>query len=146
MDTINGQVESDGYGSFDSFISELESSEQSDVPTQAQPEDTEPDAGEAFEGMLNIVLTIAEQATSIISDVEFNFDDKSKAAIVDAAKPVINKHGKGMLGAFGDYMEEATLIMALLALMYTSKRQLKQLKHVKQEAEHNESKRVTQPD
>ncbi|MCX9562998.1 hypothetical protein IG518_10795, partial [Vibrio cholerae] len=97
------------------------------------------------EGLLNVVFTISEQATSIISGIDFAFDEKGKAEVIKAAIPVINKHGSQLLGLFGNYIEEATLLLAVLALIYTSKRHVTQLKVLKaqQEAANGEKSQTT---
>lgn len=81
------------------------------------------------------MFTISEQATSIISGIDFAFDEKGKAEVIKAAIPVINKHGSQLLGLFGNYIEEATLLLAVLALIYTSKRHVTQLKVLKAQQE-----------
>ncbi|ELJ8870926.1 hypothetical protein J7956_23335, partial [Vibrio parahaemolyticus] len=73
-------------------------------------------------GALSVLFTIAEQATTIISGVDFEFDEKGKAAVIDAALPVLEKHGDTVTSMFGNYMEEAVLGLAVLSLVYSAKK------------------------
>ncbi|MBY7876309.1 hypothetical protein KW414_13335 [Vibrio fluvialis] len=146
MDITTGE---DDWGDFGGFIKALESEEVatdvSALPTEAK---TESVSSEAFEGFLGIMFTVAEQATSIIAGVDFSFDDKGKAEVISAALPVLSKHGSTLMQVFGDYIEEATLLIAVLALVYTSKRHLTQLKTAKAEQEKRDAekqKAATQP-
>ncbi|EKO3929995.1 hypothetical protein [Vibrio fluvialis] len=146
MDITTGE---DDWGDFGGFIKALESEEVatdvSALPTEAE---TESVSSEAFEGFLGIMFTVAEQATSIIAGVDFSFDDKGKAEVISAALPVLSKHGSTLMQVFGDYIEEATLLIAVLALVYTSKRHLTQLKSAKAEQEKRDAekqKAATQP-
>ncbi|MDA0122056.1 hypothetical protein OH459_05430 [Vibrio sp. MM46] len=75
---------------------------------------------------------------TVISGVEFEFDAKSKQAVIDAAIPVFEKHGSTLMAVFGDYIEEATLVLAILGLVYASRKQLEALQRSKMEAEHGE--------
>ncbi|MCF9832392.1 hypothetical protein J7987_23525, partial [Vibrio parahaemolyticus] len=84
-------------------------------------DDSKP-AGEMFQGALSVLFTIAEQATTIISGVDFEFDEKGKAAVIDAALPVLEKHGDTVTSMFGNYMEEAVLGLAVLSLVYSAKK------------------------
>ncbi|KYX89471.1 hypothetical protein AVR81_02175, partial [Vibrio parahaemolyticus] len=92
-----------------------------DLPTEAANDDSKP-AGEMFQGALSVLFTIAEQATTIISGVDFEFDEKGKAAVIDAALPVLEKHGDTVTSMFGNYMEEAVLGLAVLSLVYSAKK------------------------
>ncbi|MFA0173075.1 hypothetical protein AB4424_24135, partial [Vibrio splendidus] len=83
-------------------------------------------------GLLDIVFALTEQATSMISGVEFEFDGKGKQAVIDAAQPVFAKHGSTLMGVFGDYIEEATLLLAVLGLIYASKQQMAALMQAKE--------------
>jgi len=88
QDEMENQPELDDWGDFSAVISGLEQTEVSeltDLPTEAANEDNYQPAGEMFEGALSVLFTIAEQATSIISGVDFEFDEKGKAAVIDAA-------------------------------------------------------------
>nr|MCC4820855.1 hypothetical protein [Vibrio lentus] len=82
--------------------------------------------------LLDIVFALTEQATSMISGVEFEFDGKGKQAVIDAAQPVFAKHGSTLMGVFGDYIEEATLLLAVLGLIYASKQQMAALMQAKE--------------
>ncbi|EKF9408376.1 hypothetical protein VCSRO25_3081 [Vibrio cholerae] len=142
-----GVAANDDWGDFSTVISQLESDEKSanDDASSVVVEPAQSVSSEAFEGLLNVVFTISEQATSIISGIDFAFDEKGKAEVIKAAIPVINKHGSQLLGLFGNYIEEATLLLAVLALIYTSKRHVTQLKVLKaqQEAANGEKSQTT---
>ncbi|EKB3554547.1 hypothetical protein ONY95_003884 [Vibrio parahaemolyticus] len=122
------QPDMDDWGDFSAVISGLEQTEVSeltdlptDLPTEAANDDSKP-AGEMFQGALSVLFTIAEQATTIISGVDFEFDEKGKAAVIDAALPVLEKHGDTVTSMFGNYMEEAVLGLAVLSLVYSAKK------------------------
>ncbi len=120
---LENQPEHDDWGDFSAVISGLEETETNaviDAPTEAAND--EKPAGEMFEGALSVLFTIAEQATSIISGVDFEFDEKGKAAVIDAALPVLEKHGDAVTSLFGNYMEEAVLGLAVLSLVYSAKK------------------------
>ncbi|HFQ4946240.1 TPA: hypothetical protein ACGUVO_004298 [Vibrio vulnificus] len=142
-----GAAANDDWGDFSTVISQLETHEKSeaDATESANVDASESVNSEAFEGLLNVVFTVSEQATSIISGIDFAFDEKGKTEVIKAAIPVINKHGSQLLGLFGNYIEEATLLLAVLALVYTSKRHVTQLKILKlqQEAANAESQKAT---
>ncbi|MDC5717872.1 hypothetical protein AB4504_03480 [Vibrio sp. 10N.222.55.F12] len=115
----------DDWGDFGAVIDQLEQQEQGETDSVNLTDSTETeDKTEAMAGLLDIVFALTEQATSIISGVEFEFDGKGKKAVIDAAQPVFAKHGSTLMGVFGDYIEEATLVLAVLGLIYTSKQQM----------------------
>ncbi|EJV5951219.1 hypothetical protein N7I24_003782 [Vibrio alginolyticus] len=125
QDEMENQPELDDWGDFSAVISGLEQTEVSeltDLPTEAANDDNHQPAGEMFEGALSVLFTIAEQATSIISGVDFEFDEKGKAAVIDAALPVVEKHSDSVSSLFGDYMQEAVLGLAVLSLVYSAKK------------------------
>ena len=105
-ETLPGeQVELDDWGDFGSVIHQLEEQEktESDLVGLTEPTETvTEDKTEAMAGLLNILFALTEQATSIISGVEFEFDGKGKQAVMDAAEPVFAKHGSTLMGVFGD--------------------------------------------
>lgn len=132
---LDEQVDLDDWGDFGTVISQLEQQEQGSTDSVNDTEPTEAaseDKTEAMTGLLNIMFALTEQATSIISGVEFEFDAKGKQAVMEAAEPVFAKHGSTLMGVFGDYIEEATLLLAILGLIYASKRQLVVLKQSKE--------------
>ncbi|WP_243978177.1 hypothetical protein [Vibrio natriegens] len=131
QDDYENQPDLDDWGDFSSVLTDLEQTEVSvlsDAPTTAANDDEYKPAGEMFEGALSVLFTIAEQATTIISGVEFEFDEKGKAAVIDAALPVLQKHGDAVTSMFGDYMEEAVLGLAVLSLIYSAKKSMAQQK------------------
>lgn len=127
----------DDWGDFDTVIKQLETEETGEAVTGDNALSTELDSGkaEAFEGFLGVMFTIAEQATSIISGIDFAFDEKGKTEVIKSALPVLQKHGDSVMSWFGDYIEEATLLIAVLALVYSSKRSISTLKTEKMKQE-----------
>ncbi|MBE8577950.1 hypothetical protein IQQ51_20790 [Vibrio sp. OPT18] len=73
-------------------------------------------------GFVEIAFVIIEQVTSVTAGFDFEFDEKGKQKVIDAAVPVLNKHGNGILSVFGDYVEEVTLLIAVLALVLSAKK------------------------
>ncbi|MFA0612454.1 hypothetical protein [Vibrio sp. 10N.222.49.B4] len=125
----------DDWGDFGAVIDQLEQQEQTEsepVNLTGSTETVTEDKTEAMAGLLNIVFALTEQATSMISGVEFEFDGKGKQAVIDAAQPVFAKHGSTLMGVFGDYIEEATLLLAVLGLIYASKQQMAALMQAKE--------------
>ncbi|CAK3073314.1 conserved hypothetical protein [Vibrio crassostreae] len=125
----------DDWGDFGAVIDQLEQQEQGETDSVNLTDSTETvteDKTEAMAGLLDIVFALTEQATSMISGVEFEFDGKGKQAVIDAAQPVFAKHGSTLMGVFGDYIEEATLLLAVLGLIYSSKQQMAVLMQAKE--------------
>ena len=125
----------DDWGDFGAVIDQLEQQEQGEADSVHLTDSTETvteDKTEAMAGLLDIVFALTEQATSMISGVEFEFDGKGKQAVIDAAQPVFAKHGSTLMGVFGDYIEEATLLLAVLGLIYSSKQQMAVLMQAKE--------------
>ncbi|MEZ8184089.1 hypothetical protein ACED33_25860 [Vibrio splendidus] len=125
----------DDWGDFGAVIDQLEQQEQGETDSVNLTDSTETvteDKTEAMAGLLDIVFALTEQATSMISGVEFEFDGKGKQAVIDAAQPVFAKHGSTLMGVFGDYIEEATLLLAVLGLIYASKQQMAALMQAKE--------------
>lgn len=130
MDDLENQPDLDDWGDFSSVINNLEQTEVStlaDMPTAANDDEYQP-KGEMFQGALSVLFTVAEQATTIISGVEFEFDEKGKEAVIDAALPVLEKHGDKVTAMFGNYMEEAVLGLAVLSLIYSARKSVAQQK------------------
>ncbi|WP_057620689.1 hypothetical protein, partial [Vibrio crassostreae] len=95
----------DDWGDFGAVIDQLEQQEQGETDSVNLTDSTETvteDKTEAMAGLLDIVFALTEQATSMISGVEFEFDGKGKQAVIDAAQPVFAKHGSTLMGVFGD--------------------------------------------
>ncbi|MEZ8844657.1 hypothetical protein AB6E06_24180 [Vibrio splendidus] len=125
----------DDWGDFGAVIDQLEQQEQTEsepVSLTGSTETVTEDKTEAMAGLLDVVFALTEQATSMISGVEFEFDGKGKQAVIDAAQPVFAKHGSTLMGVFGDYIEEATLLLAVLGLIYASKQQMAALMQAKE--------------
>ena len=143
------QVELDDWGDFGSVIHQLEEQEKTENDSVGLTEPAETateDKAEAMAGLLEVMFALSEQATSIIAGVEFEFDSKGKAAVIDAAQPVFAKHGSTLMGVFGDYIEEATLLLAVFGLIYASKKQLVMLQQSKEvDGEKTEAPSATEP-
>ncbi|OLQ70311.1 hypothetical protein BIT28_16430 [Photobacterium proteolyticum] len=120
---LEPQEAMDDWGDFSAVIGQLEQQEtdSNEALTDAVGTESAEDNSEAIAGFLDITFTVVEQVTSLITGVEFEFDAKGKEKVIEAAQPVLNKHGSGLMGVFGDYMEEATLFIAVLSLAYTSR-------------------------
>ncbi|WP_230851897.1 MULTISPECIES: hypothetical protein [Vibrio] len=132
---MNESAAVDDWGDFGAVIDQLEQQEQTEsepVSLTGSTETVTEDKTEAMAGLLDIVFALTEQATSMISGVEFEFDGKGKQAVIDAAQPVFAKHGSTLMGVFGDYIEEATLLLAVLGLIYASKQQMAALMQAKE--------------
>ncbi|CAK2064612.1 conserved hypothetical protein [Vibrio crassostreae] len=132
---LNESAAVDDWGDFGAVIDQLEQQEQTEsepVSLTGSTETVTEDKTEAMAGLLDIVFALTEQATSMISGVEFEFDGKGKQAVIDAAQPVFAKHGSTLMGVFGDYIEEATLLLAVLGLIYASKQQMAALMQAKE--------------
>lgn len=132
------ESEVDDWGDFSGVISGLEAEEKAENEPEQTEEQEEGISPEAFEGILGVMFTVVEQATSLIAGVDFAFDCKGKAEVTRAAVPVLSKHGGQLLGWFGDYIEEATLLIAVLCLVHGARSQLKELKQQKIEREKDE--------
>ncbi|CAK2169478.1 conserved hypothetical protein [Vibrio crassostreae] len=132
---LNESAAVDDWGDFGAVIDQLEQQEQTEsepVCLTGSTETVTEDKTEAMAGLLDVVFALTEQATSMISGVEFEFDGKGKQAVIDAAQPVFAKHGSTLMGVFGDYIEEATLLLAVLGLIYASKQQMAALMQAKE--------------
>lgn len=124
---LEPQGTGDDWGDFGLVIDQLEKQEtdkHNETSVDATDDAVDDVNSEALEGFLNVAFTITEQITSFFAGVDFEFDAKGKQQVIEAATPVMNKHGGRLMGVFGDYMEEATLLMALLALAYTARKEL----------------------
>ena len=134
-ETLEPLAEGDDWCDFGGFIKQLETEESPTELTEETAPETEGLNDEALQGFMGVMFTLCEQATCIISGVEFSFDEKGKTEVINAAVPVLNKHGGSIMAVFGDYIEEATLLIAVLGLIYTSKRTIKELAIQKAEEE-----------
>ena len=77
-----------------------------------------------------------EEVISLFAGVDFQFSERAVNRVTEAAYPVLKKRDFSDL--FGDYIEEATLVLAILGLVYASRKQLEALQRSKMEAEHGE--------
>ena len=132
-------VDSDEYPDFNPLIDGLlqqEKQEEQEESLAEQPEEEKDTINpEALESFLGMMFSMAEQATSAISGVDFTFDEKGKTDVIQATVPVLNKHGGQLLGVFGSYVEEASLVIAVVVLVFSSKRHITELKIQKMEQE-----------
>ncbi len=132
-------VDSDEYPDFNPLIDGLlqqEKQEEQEESLAEQPEEEKDTINpEALESFLGMMFSMAEQATSAISGVDFTFDEKGKTDVIQATVPVLNKHGGQLLGVFGSYVEEASLVIAVVVLVFSSKRHITELKIQKVEKE-----------
>jgi len=141
-ETLELHTESDDWGDFGLVIEQLETEEKPSELTEESAPETEGMNDEALQGFMGVMFTLCEQATCIISGIEFSFDDKGKTEVINAAVPVLNKHGGSIMAVFGDYIEEATLLIAVLGLIYTSKRTIKELAIQKAEQEKRDAEKA----
>ncbi len=122
----------DDWGDFGSFIQGLEQQETASTSvelTEVTTPETEEDNSESVGAFLEMAFVMVEEVTSVLSGVEFAFDEKGKTRVIEATQPVLNKHGDTLMGLFGQYVEEATLLIAVVLLAWTSRKQLEALKH-----------------
>ncbi|MEZ9440347.1 hypothetical protein [Vibrio atlanticus] len=129
----------DDWGDFSSVISTLEAQE-TDTESNALNEanETAENSGpsqEALSGLLHVFLMISEKATSVVTGVPFEFEEADKIEVINAAIPVLNKNGGAVAGWLGDYVEEATLALAVLGMLYTARQSIniKKAEKLKQE-------------
>ena len=133
-------IDMDVFPDYSHVVNSLEDTEKQEIfeeqqaqePAQEEKDTLNP---EALEGFLGIMFSMAEQATSAISGVDFAFDEKGKTDVIQNAVPVLNKHGGQLLGVFGSYVEEASLVIAVVVLVFSSKRHITELKIQKMEQE-----------
>ncbi len=133
-------IDMDVFPDYRHVVDALENTEQQEILDEQQaqePAQEEKDTlnPEALESFLGIMFSMAEQATSAISGVDFAFDEKGKTDVIQNAVPVLNKHGGQLLGVFGSYVEEASLVIAVVVLVFSSKRHITELKIQKMEQE-----------
>lgn len=132
------ETATDDWGDFGAVIDQLEQQEALAVSTepgteQTATEETESareDKSESVAALLNGAFSLAEQATSALSGVDFKFDQDGKQDVIKAAIPVLDKHGDGLLALFGDYIEEGALLFAVLGLIISARKTITQAKQV----------------
>lgn len=142
----------DDWGDFDAAISDLcndEKAEEKESSAEDKPLATQDkvDNTEAIQSLLEVVFMVVEKGTAIFTGVDFKFDVEGKQEVTRAAVPVLTKHGAVVSGVFGNYIEEATLLLAVFGLIYTTRHNLKTLKAEKrkqQEAANDEETPIAQ--
>lgn len=125
MDDNDADAEKSEWGDFAHVISDLTKEEQPEAPTEPEPDK---DKGEAMAGFVDVAFVVIEQVTSVISGFDFTFDEKGKQKVIEAAAPVLSKHSNRVMVLFGNYVEEATLFVAVLALVFSAKKTINQKK------------------
>ncbi|ASA54427.1 hypothetical protein [Vibrio gazogenes] len=125
---LEPDTSTDDWGDFSAVIDAL--NQQENKPTE--PDDTEPnksddkeEQSEAAAAFLDIAFVVTEQVTSMLVGFEFEFDEKGKTKVIEAAKPVLTKHSEGIfMKMLGNYFEEATLLFAIITLGYSTRKQI----------------------
>lgn len=115
------------WGDFSAVITQLEQQESATAVTDSETEQTEPvteDKSESVALLLSGVFSLAEQATSALSGVEFEFDAKGKEEVINAALPVLAKRGDSLIAVFGDYIEEGALLLAVIGLVVGARKSI----------------------
>ncbi|UAB70650.1 hypothetical protein INR79_01610 [Vibrio sp. SCSIO 43132] len=138
LDAPNG---GDDWGDFSSVIRQFEQEENPASSELTEPQSAAPevDKTEAGAALAETALVVIEQITSFATGLEFEFDAKGRASVAAAVGPVLNKHDGVVAGLMGRYLEEGTLILAIIGLMYTARFNLQKLKAEKAKEEHRES-------
>ncbi|MDP2573253.1 hypothetical protein Q8W40_13765 [Vibrio penaeicida] len=131
----------DDWGDFSGVIRQLEQEEHAPQTEVSGPEKSAPevDKTEAGAALAEAALTVIEQVTSVITGLDFEFDAKGRESVATAVGPVLNKHDGAVSGLMGRYLEEGTLILALIGLMYTTRFNLKKLKAEQSKKEKHEN-------
>ncbi|OLQ91496.1 hypothetical protein BIY20_01125 [Vibrio panuliri] len=115
----------DDWGDFSSVFNQLKTEEQ-----QTESDDEAPSAAsekvtynnvteDSMQALGSVVFVILEQVTSLAAGIEFHFDEKGKESVIQAAAPVLNKYNA--MSMFGNYIEEATLVIAVLGLLFSAR-------------------------
>lgn len=134
----------DDWGDFNAVITQLEQQESAAEVTESETEQTEPlteDKSESIALLLSGAFSLAEQATSALSGVEFEFDVKGKEEVINAALPVLAKRGDSLIAVFGDYIEEGALLLAVIGLVVGARKTIAEAKA--QGGEHGKAEAVT---
>ncbi|WP_028025586.1 hypothetical protein [Enterovibrio calviensis] len=130
----------DPWGNFDPFIDELKNEETKPIETiEADKPKEGAISSDAVGGLLDVAFTFVEQVTSQLAGVRFRFDEQGKTAVIEAAQPVLDKNDGELMKLFGGYVHEATLVFAVVGLVFGSKQHLVELKQEKWERENEKS-------
>lgn len=83
------ETSADNLDELDAYIANLNNEpsvqEGALASTESQPE---VDTTEAFDALVTTGLVVVEQAVSILKDIDFEFDERAKQSVVNAARPV----------------------------------------------------------
>ncbi|MGR5278796.1 hypothetical protein ACPV5J_19095 [Vibrio rotiferianus] len=130
LELLNEAANDNEWGDFGSAIKQLEQQESASQDDAITPT-VETDSNESLEILLSSVFNLTEQAISAVNDIEFCFDDKGKTEVIQASVPVLKKYGAVALEGF-QYLEEATLALAVLGLVVSTRLAIKGAKAQKQ--------------
>jgi hypothetical protein len=136
-------LESSDWGNFAPALQRLEAEEkaqETEAVTEHQT-DSEPDNSAAIEALLHFAFLLFEKGTSMLHGVSFKFDEESRRDVTQAAIPVLHKHNAVVSGWMGNYIEEGTLLIAVLSMVIATRDELKTLKKAKQEAQQHEQEK-----
>ncbi|GMQ45360.1 hypothetical protein [Vibrio sp. 10N] len=136
------ETSADNLDELDAYIANLNNEPSAQegalASTESQPE---VDTSEAFDALVTTGLVVVEQAVSILKDIDFEFDERAKQSVVNAARPVAKQYGGALLDQCGDYMNIMTLALAILGLWWASKKQIIALELKKQQEAERDSHR-----
>ncbi|CAK2013275.1 conserved hypothetical protein [Vibrio crassostreae] len=134
MDESTVEMSADNLAELDMYVAELQSSASTEnQPSGSTEQESEVDVSEALDALVTTGLVVVEQAVSIMKDIDFEFDDRAKQSVINAARPVAKQYGGALLEHCGDYMNLMTLTLAILGLWWASKKQITALEMQKEE-------------
>lgn len=131
IELLEPETPIDDWGDFNAVISQLEQQETKTELTEEASEDTASnveDKSESVSLFLDGMFTLAEQATTALSGVDFQFDAQGKEKVITAALPVLSKRGDGLMAVFGDYIEEGALLLAVIGLILGARQTISRAK------------------
>lgn len=134
LELFNEAANDNEWGDFGSAIKQLEQQEIEPTEDTSTPT-VKSDSNESLEILLSSVFNLTEQAISAINDIEFCFDEKGKTEVIQASVPVLKKYGAVALDGF-QYLEEATLALAVLGLVVSTRLAIKGAKAQQQIEDH----------
>jgi hypothetical protein len=119
------------WGDFGNVIKQLEQQESTESQETETQETVEVDSSETIELLLSSMFNLTEQAISSLNEIEFSFDERGKDEVIQASVPVLKKYGSVALEGF-QYLEEATLVIAVIGLVISTRITVKNAKAIKQ--------------
>ncbi len=143
IELLEPETPIDDWGDFNAVISQLEQQETKTELTEEASEDTASnveDKSESVSLFLDGMFTLAEQATTALSGVDFQFDAQGKEKVITAALPVLSKRGDGLMAVFGDYIEEGALLLAVIGLILGARQTISRAKALG--GEHGETESI----